>query len=200
MVAFVETRQNPNDNEVLLTGYAGTGKTFVVQQLLKHLKETGQKQKIVFTAPTNSAVKVLKDMAKSQGLEVDCKTTYSLLGLKEQTDKLTGQKSYARDKKEVAQHLKYNIMVVDEASMLNKALREEVLKASQQGVKIIYMGDRAQLPPVGESESLVFQIENRADLTEVMRYGGDLGKVAESIRNNLETDKLEPSAQQLMVL
>ena len=184
---------NVKDNEFLLTGYAGTGKTYVIQQLLLTLEQSRQRTKICFTAPTNSAVKVLREMAESQGIQAETKTTHSLLGLKEKYNELTGEVYYDRDKKERNnQHLKYDIIVVDEGSMVNKALYEKLQEIAKQGVKIIYMGDKAQLPPVGEEESPIFQVENRADLTEVMRYGGDIGKTAETIRNNLDTDNPEP--------
>ncbi|WP_414588384.1 YpsA SLOG family protein [Scytonema sp. PCC 10023] len=194
MVAFSQQpiSGNSKDNEFLLTGYAGTGKTYVIQQLLKILKQGEQQTKICFTAATNSAVKVLREMGESQGIEADTKTTHSLLGLKEKYNEVTGEVFYDRDKKERNnQHLKYDIIVVDESSMINKALREKLEEVAKQGVKVIYMGDDAQLPPVGEPASAVFQIENRADLTEVMRYGGDIGKTAETIRNNIDSTKPE---------
>lgn len=194
MVAFSQqpVSGHDKDNEFLLTGYAGTGKTYVIQQLLKTLEQSGHQTRICFTAPTNSAVKVLREMAESQGIQAETKTTHSLLGLKEKYNELTGEVYYDRDKKERNnQHLKYDIVVVDEGSMVNKALYEKLQEIAKQGVKIIYMGDKAQLPPVGEPESPIFQIENCADLTEVMRYGGDIGKTAETIRNNLDTDNPE---------
>ncbi len=187
MLAFTEQAKsgNPKDNEFLLTGFAGTGKTYVIQQLLKALQS---EKKICFTAPTNNAVKVLSEMAKSQGLEADAKTTHSLLGLKEQIDPETGEAFFAPDPKNKPKYRQYDIIVVDEASMLNSKLYEELKTIQQQGILVIYMGDEAQLPPVGEAESPVFKIENSAKLTEVMRYGGEIGKVVQNIRDNLDNN------------
>ena len=61
----------------VLAGPAGTGKTFTVQGLLPLIRG-----KVVFTAPTNKATKVLRDTLRSDDYpNPDCRTIYSLLGL-----------------------------------------------------------------------------------------------------------------------
>ena len=53
--------------------------------------------------------------------------------------------------------------------------------------KVIFVGDAAQLPPVGESEPIVATheyINHEATLNSVVRYDGDIAKVAEEIRSN----------------
>jgi ATP-dependent exoDNAse (exonuclease V) alpha subunit len=53
--------------------------------------------------------------------------------------------------------------------------------------QILFVGDPAQLPPVGEAESPCFhQIYYRSELTEVVRYGGAIAVLAEDIRRNLD--------------
>ena len=189
-----QPRTDKDNNEFLLEGYAGTGKTFVIQQFLKEVRKSGKNPKIAFTAPTNNAVKVLREMAEFQGITgFDAKTTHQLLGLKRTIDKMSGEVTFTRNKKDDRKELKYDYIVVDEASMLNKSLYEHCKEASQAGVKIIYMGDPAQLPPVNESESMVFsQVTNRSELTEVVRYDGDMVRIAEDIRNNLDSNNPTP--------
>ncbi|MEM7552522.1 MAG: reverse transcriptase-like protein [Cyanobacteria bacterium P01_A01_bin.84] len=184
-----QPRTDKDNNEFLLEGYAGTGKTFVIQQFLKEVRKSGENPRIAFTAPTNNAVKVLRQMAEKQGMTgFEAKTTHKLLGLKRNIDKMSGDVNFTRKKTDDRPELKYDYIVVDEASMLNESLYEHCKEASQAGVKIVYMGDPAQLPPVNESESMVFsQVKNRSELTEVVRYDGDMARIAEDIRNNLNS-------------
>ena len=64
----------------LLCGYAGTGKSTIVFQIIKEL--LSQSKRIALTAPTNKAVGILRKMAASQGIfGVDFLTIHQLLGL-----------------------------------------------------------------------------------------------------------------------
>ncbi len=62
----------------LLSGYAGTGKTFTITEFVKGLDKD---VRVILTAPTNKAVRVLDRMAEATGLSVDTGTIHSLLGL-----------------------------------------------------------------------------------------------------------------------
>lgn len=147
-----------------LIGAAGTGKTTTIQRLLgKQPPET----RICFTAPTNKAVRVLRKMSVQQGREVHCLTTYSLLGLK-----VTMQKDKEVIKGGGKSRLdKYDIVVIDEMSMINTELLGFIHRAVNFAghVQVIFMGDWCQLFPVGETISPTFAINNRVVLTKVMR-------------------------------
>ena len=57
---IIEFLDDPQNNQaVVLKGYAGTGKTFLVKQLIEYIGQTEPESKIAITAPTNKAVKVL---------------------------------------------------------------------------------------------------------------------------------------------
>ncbi|MGF1487805.1 MAG: AAA family ATPase, partial [Prochloraceae cyanobacterium] len=189
MIDFSDQSINNNNasRQFLLSGYAGTGKTFLVQQLLENIKD----KKVVFTAPTNKAVKVLAAFAEKENLKVDTKTTHSLLGLKQNVNKKTGVVTYKAPRKKPK--IEYDLVVVDESSMLDSKLYKHIKNLADSGVKVLYMGDPAQLPPVGENESKVFSELSKsnytANLTEVVRYGNEIGVVAENIRKNLNADK-----------
>jgi exodeoxyribonuclease-5 len=178
----------------LLTGYAGTGKTTLLQALIKRLRDKGDRRSIVLTAFSNKATKVLERMANSWDLDVDCMTCCKLLGLRPEIDQNTGKQVFKSERDSESLVDRYHLVIVDEASMINEEmwlLLTDAVSHLYQQTQILFVGDVAQLPPVGEPESKVFsQIYHRSDLTEVVRYGGAIGVLAESIRNQLTNPSL----------
>lgn len=174
----------------LLTGYAGTGKTTLLQALLTGLRALGDDRPVVFTALSNKATKVLATMAQRWKLEVDCMTCCKLLGLQPTIDKDTGNQRFTLDRSRDSLLDRYALVVVDECSMINAEMWELLVKAVSSlstDTQILFVGDSAQLPPVNEEESPCFEkIYDRTDLTEVIRYGGAIGLLADDVRRNLE--------------
>lgn len=156
------------DSEFCLQGWAGCGKTWLMQRFLG---EFCRGKRIALTAPTNKASGVLKAMAEEAGVCADTMTTYSLLGLKLNANGETRRVEAAgRDK-----FNDYDIVVVDEASMVNRQLRKYLAEAVRKSpVKVFYMGDPLQLPPVNEESSPVFRsVENNAYLSTIVRQAED---------------------------
>lgn len=166
-----------------LSGYAGTGKTTIVNKAIDGLK------RVAVSAPTHKAKAVI---AKATGRPAI--TIQSLLGLRPNVD-LENFDVNNPQFDPLAEKLisKYKTIVLDEASMLSKDLFGLLIEeAKTHGTRILLMGDEAQLPPVGESKSLVFvspSITNRSLLTKVERQAGDnpLMSVYDAIRNNLSS-------------
>jgi exodeoxyribonuclease-5 len=154
----------------LLKGYAGCGKTFCISALIHQLQEQNNRLSIAASAPTHKAVKVLKGMSNKWGKHnVDYATIYQLLGLKLEYDDEGGRVLNEGRGSAIG---KYELIILDEASMVSTklwALLSEVVPS--RDVKVICMGDPAQLPPVNEPSSPVFSaIANSVELTEVMRH------------------------------
>ena len=174
----------------LLTGYAGTGKTTLLQALITRLQQQHDSRLIALTALSNKATKVLQTMAYRWGCEVDCMTCCKLLGLKPVIDKETGGQKFEPDRDRKNLTTEYQLVVVDECSMINQemwTLLVNSVSSLTDGTQLLFVGDSAQLPPVGEDEAPCFeQIFHRSDLTEVIRYGGAIGLLAEDVRTNLE--------------
>ena len=174
----------------LLTGYAGTGKTTLLQALISRLQQERHTRPIVLTALSNKATKVLQSMAYRWGCEVDCMTCCKLLGLKPVIDKETGGQKFEPDRDRKNLTTEYDLVVVDECSMINEEMWTLLVNSVSkftQTTQLLFVGDSAQLPPVGETESPCFEkIIGRSDLTEVIRYGGAIGLLAEDVRMNLE--------------
>lgn len=163
----------------VLGGAAGTGKTFVMQELRKRIRG-----RIVFTAPTNKATKVLARTLKAQDYTPECKTIYSLLGL---TLTANGEVKELAVPDEPVDLAKYTLVVVDEGSMVNSVLKKCIEQASQEfNVPVLFVGDPAQLPPVGEDMSPIWKVENRALLTKVMRHDNQILNLATRLRERVE--------------
>jgi len=192
----------------VLMGYAGTGKTFLVKRIIESIAASYPNRKIAITAPTNKAVRVLQSDAPfqdplegeenaqifddlfNQGHRLKYSTVHKLLGLKEQISD-NGVQSFMPDYKDKSELAKYDYLIVDEVSMLDDTLCRELLKHKTK-VKIIFMGDPAQIPPVNRVDCIPFkkQVEfnfKRAELKEIMRQTGEHPVVdaAFILRNNL---------------
>lgn len=166
MLAFMH---DDSQREMVLTGAAGTGKTSLLHVFLKELAKDFKKIKVYCTAYTNEAVRVL---SQRSGKNYD-KTISGLLGLKLEQNEDKG-KILVRDG--VCHARKYRLIVIDEASMINDdcyAMIQSVLRDFPQ-MKILYVGDEAQLPPVNFAASVVFScVPNIFRLTKVMRVAED---------------------------
>jgi exodeoxyribonuclease-5 len=170
----------------LLSGFAGTGKTVLLQAWLKRLRDAGDKRPVVFTAPTNKATEVLRTMVERWELGVDCVTCAKLLGLKPSINHETGQEEFKKAYSEESTIQIYSLVVVDESSMVSSQLFEYLVEEANILTKLLFVGDWAQLPPVGEPISRVFtETATSSNLTEVKRYSGAIALAADDLRRNL---------------
>ncbi len=144
----------------VLTGGPGTGKTTVVRALIRIFDSMGFD--IALTAPTGRAAKRL---SVSTGMEA--KTVHRLL---EMTYDASGSYTFCRNESCV---LDEQIVIVDEASMIDNALMCALLKAVKPGARLIIIGDSDQLPSVGAGNVLHDIIDSECfstvRLTEIFR-------------------------------
>lgn len=142
--------------KVLLNGYAGTGKTFCINRVVESVRRKDRNINFGMTAPTHKAVKVLKKNSELAD-QLDFGTIHSFLRLKEHIDEMTGKVSYKPDFEPGNKPRKIDgvdVLIIDESSMLNDDLYgyiEDELR-SNWGLRIIFMGDEKQIPPVGKKE------------------------------------------------
>lgn len=174
-----------------LIGAAGTGKTLTLQAAISALRARGYEGAIAMTAPTNKAVKVLRNMVSRWGLGIEAQTCAKLLRLK---PRLTegGTQYFSPDMTSQGIANRYDLIIVDEGSMVgskvdgHKGLWEYLNEFIDLFTKILFVGDYCQLPPVNEPISQVFlSIHNPSWLNEVKRYDGAIAVLADDIRNNL---------------
>lgn len=179
--------EGPN-RAMVLCGAAGTGKTSLINVLLDELDELDL-YKYVCTAPTNKAVEVI---ARNTGRDFD-RTIYSIVGLTVKDD--DDQKPVLVRENE--SHLgDYSLVIIDEASMVSTELLMEIESdmATMPKIKVIYVGDKCQIPPVddtnkGMTDSIVFQIPLKFELTKVMRTALDnpILQTVTTIRENIDS-------------
>jgi exodeoxyribonuclease-5 len=158
----IEAAYEPGDF-YLLTGHAGSGKMYLMQRLTKNM--LAKKHRIVLSAPTHKAVAVLaRKLAEASIKDIPCRTIHSILSLtpKPRTDRLVFERE--RD----AEPVTADVVVVDECSMVSEDLYRHI-KRHLPNAFVLFVGDPAQLPPVGEVESQTFGTKNRSHLTTIVR-------------------------------
>ncbi len=174
-----------------LTGYAGTGKSFLITHYIRWLID--EEINFVAACPTNKAAKSLSNLSSNEGLDVEVKTVAQLLGQQPQLDENTGKELFVSHGD--LDWSGYGVIIIDEFSMVNRNDFQDIVHEIQSSLlsKVIFVGDSAQLPPVGETEPIVSHspiISQSATLTKVIRYDGELAQVAEAIRSNPKYSRL----------
>ncbi|KOV28706.1 helicase [Streptomyces sp. XY431] len=121
----------------VLTGGPGCGKSFTVKSIVT--LALAKRAKVVLAAPTGRAAKRLAELTG-----VEASTVHRLLELRP-----GGDAAYDRDRP-----LDADLVVVDEASMLDLILANKLVKAVAPGAHLLFVGDVDQLPSVGAGEVL----------------------------------------------
>jgi exodeoxyribonuclease V alpha subunit len=124
----------------VLTGGPGCGKSFTVRSVV--LLARAKRAKVLLTAPTGRAAKRLEELVGTAGVEAS--TLHRLLQLRP-----GGAAAFDRDRP-----LDADLIVVDEASMLDVLLANTLVKAIPPGAHLLFVGDVDQLPSVGAGEVL----------------------------------------------
>ena len=183
--AFAAWLKAPYDGmPFVLSGYAGTGKTYLSRHLLQQVDDLGMCWTVV--APTHKAVGVLRQQLAWAALQPTWypSTIHRLLRLKL---KRQGDVERCEETEQTAASLEnLGLVLVDEASMVDSTLLEIALRCAHPfRTRLVFVGDPAQLPPVGEPTSPVFAMGRAAaaSLTEVVRHQGPVLQLATGLRN-----------------
>ncbi len=192
-----------------LRGYAGTGKTFITKGLTEYFRAIGRN--FVLAAPTGKASKVIAKKTQSPAYTIH-KTIYSFKDITEyREDDLDGSETYKLYAQLAVNEMSADtVFIVDEASMISDVYNENEffrfgsgyllrdffkyvnLDHNDHSKKVIFIGDDAQLPPVGMNFSpaldagYLFREHNvrpvSFELNEVVRQKSDSGVIQNSIK------------------
>ncbi len=167
----------------VLSGYAGTGKTFLSMRFLGQAEASGLCWTVV--APTHKAVGVLRSHLQGAGLSPTWfpSTIHRLLRLRLSRQ---GDLERCEESEHTAGALEHlGLVLIDEASMVDSQLLEIALRCAHPfRTRLVFVGDPAQLPPVGEPESPVFALgrARAVALRQVVRHQGPVLRLAQGIR------------------
>lgn len=174
---------DPTQNQLILTGFAGTGKSTLLKQvfqefqnyqkMVKGLDNEYTKLEWVFTATTNKARCALQGILKE-----NVTTVHSYFGLIPNTHYYPNV------------YLRNIILVIDECSYIDYGLLDCLEKVTQNmsNSKILYIGDKTQLTPVGINHSPIFmQGIEEINLTEIVRQQSapDLAELCTQLRSSI---------------
>jgi len=201
IISFVEDKKN--NNIFLLKGYAGTGKTYIISNIVKNLWKV--KKSVILLAPTGRSAKVLSLYCNKEAYTVHKEIFYS-------KNNFSGNLEFTLK----ANKHKKTLFVVDEASMIStngnegvglfsQSLLDNIIKYVYSGFKckLLIIGDTAQLPPVKSDVSYALDVEfleeqyekevTSVELTDVVRQEKESGilSYATLIRNRIENNFFE---------
>lgn len=157
-------------NFVVVTGGPGVGKTTLVRAILAVVAQ--ERTRVMLAAPTGRAAKRLAESTGRAAL-----TLHRLLEVE------AGGRNFARHEENP---LAVDLLVVDEASMIDIELAASLLAAIPVAARVVLVGDAEQLPPVGPGAFLLDVIRSQAvpvaRLEVIFRQGNESGIVSNSHR------------------
>ncbi|MCW2492563.1 MAG: putative ATP-dependent exoDNAse [Frankiales bacterium] len=170
----------------VLTGGPGTGKSRTVATVVREAERAGKS--VALAAPTGRAAKRLAELCDAEAM-----TIHRLLGVQPRASTSADGTSavidfsagFARGQE---WPLDQDLVVVDEASMLDVELAAALLKACADGTHLMIVGDSAQLPSIGPGQVLADLIASKAvpvvELATLYRQdaGGAIARLATAVR------------------
>jgi len=142
----------------IITGGPGTGKTTIIKCMIRIFEKMGLT--VVLGAPTGRAA---KRITETTGREA--KTIHRLLEMEFISS--DDSPSFVRDE---GNPIEADVIIIDEASMIDILLMNSLLKALAPGAKLILVGDVDQLPSVGPGNVLRDMIESKVITTVRLRH------------------------------
>ncbi|MDA3918446.1 MAG: ATP-dependent RecD-like DNA helicase [Deltaproteobacteria bacterium] len=139
-------RKALEEKVLIITGGPGTGKTTIINAIIKVFKKAGAK--ILLAAPTGRAAKRMSETTWEYAQTIHRMLDYSM--------------RQAGFKKNSKNPLKCDVLIIDEASMIDTVLMHHLLKAVPSKATLILVGDINQLPSVGPGNVLSDIIESKA--------------------------------------
>ncbi len=181
----------------VLTGGPGTGKSRTVAALVALAERAGRS--VALAAPTGRAAKRLEELCSAPA-----STLHRLLGAQPRTrgEEISFTGGFARNRE---WPLDEDVVVVDEASMLDVELANALLVACSDGTHLLLVGDPAQLPSIGPGRVLGDVIDSGVAPVTPLRTlyrqaeGGTIARLATSVREGTLPPVNDPSREVVVV-
>lgn len=159
---------NTDNQFFVLSGYAGTGKTFLIDYVVRNVLRLEIGKGVVFVSPTGKAAANLLKNGTLAG------TVHSLIYIRDGDEFDVDENGEIIEREEIKfikrEKIDENIrlIIVDEASMINEEMLYDLLSFN---VKCLFCGDGAQLPPVSGNCPLLSK--PNYTMTEIVRQAAD---------------------------
>jgi len=189
---------------IFLTGPAGTGKSFLIDRMVKRAEQKGKN--IQICAMTGVAAILLGRQARTLH-------SWGGFGLCKDPPNITAHK-VAKKPKSINNWRATDILIIDEVSMMSMHVFDTIIttielcrKNRPNKLQLIFVGDMFQLPPVGKSETdskfcfesehwfLTFPLENHIELKHIFRQKDTQYK---EILNQIREGTIEKEATKLL--
>ena len=165
---IIEWFFNTDDRVFVLSGYAGTGKTFLIDHVVREALHLSAGEEAVFVSPTGKAAANLVKNGTAAG------TVHGLVYRRDDEEFDVDENGEIVERKEL--HFikrekideRIRLIIIDEASMINETVLGDLLSF---GVKCLFAGDGAQLPPVNGTCPLMES--PHYTMTEIVRQAAD---------------------------
>jgi hypothetical protein len=149
---------NRGNGLLVLNAPAGTGKTFLINYIYDMLTNSYEtKDRVLVLAPTNKAVSLFK---KKRAM-----TLHRFFKAEGDIEEETGEIKFILNDANIS---KLTLLIVDECSMVDAKMCKALDELANQ-IPVFACGDEAQIPPVKETMSKMFQNSNKVSLTINMR-------------------------------
>lgn len=139
---ILAVKESINNGVTIITGGPGTGKTTTINTIIKIFENNDQK--VVLCAPTGRAAKRMSETSNKEA-----KTIHRLLEMGFATD--SDELVFFKDGEDP---IDADVIILDEASMVDIILMYNLLKAIKLGTRLLLVGDSDQLPSVGAGNVL----------------------------------------------
>ena len=139
---ILAVKESINNGVTIITGGPGTGKTTTINTIIKIFENNDQK--VVLCAPTGRAAKRMSETSNKEA-----KTIHRLLEMGFATD--SDELVFFKNEEDP---IDADVIILDEASMVDIILMYNLLKAIKLGTRLLLVGDSDQLPSVGAGNVL----------------------------------------------